>query len=51
MQALMDRLKQGSSHAGLAAVAQVLKVFFPAWAPVFDAGTLLLGSLAVALNS
>jgi hypothetical protein len=51
MNAIIERFKQGSTHAGLAAVSQVIKIFFPQWAVVFDAATALLGSLAVVINN
>lgn len=47
---LKKRMAEGSSHGGLAALAQVGKVFFPEWAPVLDAATVLCGTLAVALK-
>jgi Asp/Glu/hydantoin racemase len=46
----MDRLKQPSTWAGIAALAQVLKAFFPTWTPVIDGVTTLAGGAAVMLN-
>lgn len=43
------RLTEPSSHAGLAALAQVLSVFAPQWAAVLNAATVLFGALAVAI--
>lgn len=49
MNLFFQRLNEPSSHAGLAALSQVLKVFMPQWAGVFDAASALLGALAVAI--
>jgi hypothetical protein len=46
----MDRLKQPSTWAGIAALAQVLKAFFPTWTPIIDGVTTLAGGAAVMLN-
>jgi|WetSurMetagenome_2_1015567.scaffolds.fasta_scaffold1445428_1 hypothetical protein len=51
MEWIKSRLAQGSSHAGIAALLQGLKFFFPAYAPVIDAGSALFGAIAVAVNS
>lgn len=47
----LQRLTQGSTHAGIAVILQVVKTFFPVYAPVIDAGTAFFGAAAVALNS
>lgn len=47
----IERLSQGSTHAGIAVILQVVKTFFPVYAPVIDAGSALFGAVAVALNS
>lgn len=47
MNAFSSRLKEPSTWAGLAALAQVAKVFFPAYGLVFDVLTGCAGSVAV----
>lgn len=49
MNAVIARIKEPSTSAGLAALAQVAKVFFPQWGAVLDAVAMLTASLAVAL--
>lgn len=46
---MLKRFTEPSTHAGLAALSQVLSVFCPQWGAVFNAATVLLGALAVAL--
>lgn len=46
----MNKLKQPSTWAGLAALLQVAKVFFPAYALVIDGLTTAAGGAAVVLN-
>jgi hypothetical protein len=48
----IQRLTEGSTHAGLAAILQAVKYFVPPpWGAVIDAGTLLFGSVAVAIKN
>lgn len=47
MQAILARLKEPSTHAGIAALLQVGKTFFPTYAAFFDMATMAFGSLAV----
>lgn len=52
LDAIKSRLNQGSTHAGLAAIAGAVRFFVPvAYVPVFDAAMALFGAVAVALNS
>ena len=44
-----NRLKEPSTWAGLAALLQVAKVFFPVYALAFDGLTAAAGSCAMAL--
>lgn len=46
---IQQRLKEPSTWAGLAALLQVMKVFFPVYAIVFDGLTAAAGSFAVAM--
>ena len=47
----MERLKQGSTYAGIAAVLSALKFMVPAqYAGVVDGLVMLLGGVAVAVN-
>lgn len=46
----MNRINQPSTWAGIAALLQVAKVFFPTWAPVIDGVTAAAGGAAVVLN-
>lgn len=46
----MDRLKEPSTWAGLAAVLQAAKVFLPVYALALDGLTAAAGGLAVALR-
>lgn len=46
---IKNRIKEPSTWAGLAALLQVAKVFFPAYALVFDGLTAAAGSFAVAM--
>ena len=48
---LKSRFSQGSSHAGIAALLQASKFFFPAYTPVIDAATALFAAVAVAVNN
>lgn len=50
MKAILERLGQGSTHAGLATLLQAAKFVFPQYAAVLDAGTALFGAIAVAIN-
>jgi hypothetical protein len=51
-QTVKTRMMQGSSHAGIAAALQALQYFLPPpWGAVVNAGTVLFGAVAVALNS
>lgn len=48
---IKSRATQGSTYAGLGAIALGLKFFLPAhWSPVVDAVAALLGSIAVAVD-
>lgn len=47
---IFSRITEPSSHAGLAAASQLLKVVAPAWGAVFDAATGLFSALAFALT-
>ena len=46
---IRDRFKEPSTYAGIAALLQVAKVFFPAYAWVFDGLTAAAGSVAVGM--
>lgn len=46
----MGRLKEPSTWAGLAAILQAAKVFFPVYGLALDGLTAAAGSLAVALR-
>lgn len=46
----MNRLVQPSTWAGIAAIFQVAKAFFPQYASFVDIITTAAGSLAIALN-
>lgn len=46
----MNRLTQPSTWAGIAALAQLLKAFFPVYAGVIDGVTAAAGSAAVLMN-
>jgi hypothetical protein len=46
----MNRLKQPSTWAGIATLAQLLATFFPQYAPIIGAITAAGGAAAVALN-
>lgn len=45
---LVSRLREPSTHAGVAALLQVASTFVPQYKPVFDALTFLFGTIAVA---
>lgn len=45
---VVERLKEPSTHAGLAGVAQGLGLLFPAHKAILDAVTLIFGALAAA---
>jgi hypothetical protein len=49
MRAIATRAKEPSTWAGLAAVMQAAKLFFPQYAVILDGVTALAGSVAVAL--
>lgn len=46
----MNRLKQPSTWAGIASLAQLLATFFPQYAAIIGAVTAAGGAAAVALN-
>ncbi len=46
----MNRIKQPSTWAGIAAILGVAKVFFPTWAGVIDGIAIAAGSAAVVMN-
>lgn len=46
----MNRFSEPSTWAGIAAMLQVAKVFFPAWAIVIDGITMAAGGAAVAIQ-
>ena len=46
---IFARFREGSTLAGLAAVAQAAKFFVPQYAPVLDMVTLALGGTACAI--
>lgn len=46
----MNRLKEPSTWAGLAAILQALKFVFPVYAPIIDALTAAAGGMAVKLR-
>lgn len=47
---MVRRAAEPSTHAGLAAAAQLANTFAPSWGPVFDAASALFVALAVALK-
>lgn len=47
MYKLIDRFKEPSSHAGIAALAQALAVIFPQYAYIFGAITVIFGGAAI----
>lgn len=48
---LLQRFNEASTHAGMAALVQLLSLVFPQWGAVFNCLTGLFGALAVAIPS
>ena len=46
---IRNRFKEPSTYAGIAALLQVAKVFFPVYAMAFDGLTAAAGSIAVGM--
>ena len=46
---IRNRFKEPSTYAGIAALLQVAKVFFPVYALAFDGLTAAAGSIAVSM--
>jgi len=49
MNYILARLREGSTHGGLAMISQVLKVMAPQYAGIFDALTALFAAIAVTI--
>ncbi len=49
MNTVISRIKEPSTHAGISALAQLVKVFAPQWGAVLDVVAMLTASLAVAM--
>lgn len=50
MDTIFARLMEPSSHAGIAALLQIAKGFFPQYAALIDGATAFFGALAVAVS-
>lgn len=49
MKYILQRLKEPSTHAGIAGIAQGAALIVPSWKPALDAITLMFGLLATAV--
>lgn len=46
---IVQRLKEPSTHAGIAGIAQGMALIAPSWKPALDALTLMFGLIATAV--